>query len=126
MSSTTAALAPDTAYRRFLAEGRFMLQRSAAGRHVFYPRVAEPGSGEALDWVPADGRGCVHSVTVVRSRPPAPNYNVALIDLVEGVRLMSRVDGVPPEAVHIGMAVVAKIVVENDAPLLVFVPQAAP
>ena len=116
---------PDAEYRSFLAEGRFMLQRSAGGKHVFYPRVAEPGTGDALHWVPADGRGSVYSVTVVRSKPPALNYNVALIELVESVRLMSRVDGVAPEAVHIGMAVTAKIVVENDAPLLVFVPQEA-
>jgi uncharacterized protein len=119
----TETLAPDAAYRRFLTEGRFMLQRNASGKHVFYPRVAEPGTGDALDWVPADGRGSVYSVTVVRSKPPAPNYNVALIELVEGVRLMSRVDGVAPEAVHIGMAVTAKIVIENETPLLVFVPQ---
>jgi len=115
---------PELDHRRFLAEGRFMLQRAPSGRFVHPPRIAEPGSGDTLDWVAADGRGTVHSVTVVRSKPPAANYNVALIDLVEGVRLMSRVDGIAPEAVQIGLAVVAKIVVENDAPLLVFVPQA--
>jgi len=116
-------LQPDAEYRSFLAAGRFMLQRTAEGRHVFYPRVAEPGTGAALQWVPADGRGSVYSVTVVRAKPPAVQRNVALIDLVEGVRLMSRVDGMASEDVRIGMPVVAKIVVENDVPLLVFVPQ---
>ena len=37
---------PERDYLRFLSEGRFMLQRSASsGRFVFYPRVAEPGTG---------------------------------------------------------------------------------
>lgn len=117
-------LHPDAQYRDFLAQGRFMLQRSASGHFVFYPRVAEPGSGEALEWVEATGHGTVYSVSVVRAKPPAPNYNVALVELAEGVRVMSRVDGIAPEAVTIGMRVVAKIVAEGDAALLVFVPEA--
>ena len=38
---------PEAQYLAFLAQGRFMLQRSAStGRHVFYPRTQVPGSGE--------------------------------------------------------------------------------
>ena len=58
----------------------------------------------------------------MRQKPPTPSYNVALIDLAEGVRLMSRVEGVAPEDVRIGMPVQAKIVRDNERPLLVFVP----
>ena len=45
-----------------------MLQRcSSSGAFVFYPRVAEPGSGATtLEWVEASGRGTVYSTTVVR------------------------------------------------------------
>lgn len=102
-----------------------MLQRARqSGAYVFYPRVVEPGSGSTdLEWVPASGRGVVYSTTVVRQRPPTPNYNVALIDLDEGVRMMSRVEGIEPEAVRIGQAVRAKIVKDAaDLAVLVFEP----
>jgi uncharacterized OB-fold protein len=116
-------LRPDEDFRRFLAEGRFMIQRSkGTGRHVFFPRVAEPGTGAELEWVEASGRGVVHAVTVVRKKPPEPSYNVVLIDLEEGPRLMSRVEGVASDAVAIGLAVQAAIVEEEGEPVLVFRP----
>lgn len=115
---------PEAEWRAHLAQGRFMIQRSrSTGGHVFYPRVAEPGTGtEDLEWVEASGEGTVHAVTIVRKKDPADSYNVVLVDLNEGPRLMSRVDGVPVEQVRIGMAVRASIVNEGDQPLLVFVP----
>ena len=118
---------PDAEYRAFLEQGRFMLQRSAeTGRCFFYPRVAEPGTGcRDLEWVAASGRGVVYSVTVVRSRPPAADYNVVLVDLAEGCRMMSRVEGVDPQAVTIGMAVRARIAQSEDGPFIVFDPETA-
>lgn len=115
---------PEAEWRAHLAEGRFMIQRSrSTGGYVFYPRVMEPGTGaEDLDWVEASGDGTVHAVTVVRKKDPADSYNVVLVDLVEGPRLMSRVDGPAPETVTIGMAVRARIETGGDQPLLVFVP----
>ncbi|QGZ96213.1 Zn-ribbon domain-containing OB-fold protein [Terricaulis silvestris] len=115
---------PDEQFRAFLREGRFMLQRAASdGRFVFYPRAVAPGDGAALEWVEASGRGRVYSTTVVRKKPPEPSYNVALIDLAEGPRMMSRVEGVAPEDVKIGMAVRARIVVSGDEPFVVFEPE---
>lgn len=113
---------PDLAFRQHLEQGRFMLQRSrASGAYVFYPRVAEPGSGDAdLEWVELSGHGIVYSTTVVRQKPPTPSYNVCLIDLAEGPRMMSRVEGVPPEEVRIGMAVRARVASTADGPLVVF------
>ncbi len=117
-------LQPEAEWRAFLAEGRFMIQRSrSTGGHVFYPRVMEPGTGaEDLEWVEASGEGTVHAVTVVRKKDPADSYNVVLVDLAEGARLMSRVDGIPVDDVRIGMSVRARIINEGDKPLLVFVP----
>jgi len=116
---------PEQDYMRFLNEGRFMIQRCKdSGRYVFYPRVAEPVTGSThLEWVEASGRGTVYSATVIRQKPPTPSYNVALIDLVEGPRMMSRVEGIAPEAVHIGMRVKARIVRENNQPIVVFDPE---
>ncbi len=114
---------PDEQFTAFLAEGRFMIQRGVeTGTHVFFPRVVAPRTGEALEWVEASGRGTVHSTTVVRKRPPEPHLNVALIDLAEGPRMMSRVEGIDATEVHIGMAVIARIVQAEDGPLVVFVP----
>jgi uncharacterized OB-fold protein len=116
---------PDKEFAAYLDAGRFMIQRSrSSGRHVFYPRIAEPGTGARdLEWVEASGRGTVYSTTTIRKRPPEPSYNVALIDLEEGPRMMSRVEDVPAELVKIGMHVEAKIIVEDGKNLIVFVPR---
>lgn len=115
---------PEAEWRAHLASGRFMIQRSpSTGAHVFYPRIAQPGTGAPdLEWIEATGRGTVHAVTVVRKKDPADSYNVVLVDLEEGPRLMSRVDGLAPAEVKIGMAVQARIISDQDQPLLVFVP----
>lgn len=119
-------LKPDEDFQRFLGDGRFMIQRSlATGAYVFFPRVAEPGTGAALEWVEASGLGTVHATTVVRKKPPEPSYNVALIDLAEGPRMMSRVEGVAPDAVVIGMAVRAAITEQDGEPVVVFTPAEA-
>jgi uncharacterized OB-fold protein len=116
---------PEHDFHAFLAQGRFMIQRSrSSGRHVFYPRLVEPGTGsDDLEWVEASGRGTVYSATVIRPRPPAMPYNVVLVDLEEGPRIMSRVDELPADEVRIGMSVDARIVEQDDKPLIVFVPQ---
>lgn len=115
---------PDADYQAFLRQGRIMVQRSrTSGRCFFYPRVAEPGTGSTdLEWVEVSGRGVVYSTTTIRAKPPAAPYNVSLIDLEEGPRLMSRVEGVAPEAVRIGMPVRARIEQDSDRCFLVFEP----
>jgi len=119
-----AEILPEIDFQKFLDAGSFRIQRSrTTGRHIFYPRVAEPMTGSTdLEWVEASGRGTVYSTTVIRQKPPAPNYNLALIDLEEGPRMLSRVEGVVPEQVRIGMAVKARIARENDQAFIVFEP----
>lgn len=116
---------PEQEYLAHLAAGRFMLQRSAStGTYVFYPRIVEPGSGATdLEWVEVSGRGVVYSTTIVRQKPPALDYNVALVELAEGPRMLSRVDDIPPAEVKIGLHVRARIVQEAGTPVLVFVPE---
>jgi len=120
-------LKPEQDYLTFLQEGRFMLLRGkASGACFFYPRVIEPRTGATdLEWVEASGLGTVYSVTVVHKKVPADSYNVALVDLAEGPRMMSRVDGVPLDQIRIGMQVRAKVVRENEQALVVFEPAPA-
>ncbi len=120
----TMSETPEAAWTAALAEGRFLLQRAqSTGTRIFPPRVMEPGTGETdLEWVEAMGTGTVYSVTVIGRKPPAPPYHVALIDLDEGPRLMSRVEGVDAEAVRIGMRVKARVAEEDGAAILVFDP----
>ena len=120
--SNIPEIRPEQEYFAHLAQGRFMLQRSrSSGRHLFYPRVAEPVTGARdLEWVPASGLGTVHAVTVMRPKPPQQPYNVVLVDLDEGPRMMSRVEGVAPDAVRIGMRLRARIATQDEKPLVVF------
>ena len=115
---------PEQEYFAHLAQGRFMLQRSRdTGEFFFYPRVAAPVTGARdLEWAEASGRGTVHAVTIMRPKPPQAPFNVVLVDLEEGPRMMSRVEGLPPEAVRIGMSVQARITTQDDKPLVVFDP----
>src|SRR3546814_8794466 len=89
-----APIRPAEQYRAFLEQGRFMLQRArGSGAYIFYPRVAEPRTGATdLDWVEASGRGIVYSVTVQRNRPPVPDASLALVDLAEGPRMLTRIE----------------------------------
>lgn len=115
-------LGPEEYWHVALAEGRFLLQRScSSGKTVFPPRAMEPGSGARdLEWIEAKEGGTVYACTVVY--PPAPKspYNVVLVDLEEGARIMGRVDDIPPELVCIGLRVRAEIVSEEGNAFVVF------
>ena len=102
---------PDAEFAAHLSAGRFRIQRfSSSGKLVFYPRVAEPRTGDTdYEWDEVSGEGTVYSFTVVRPRPPAEPYNVVLVDLVEGPRVMSRIEGIGPDDLKIGMHVAAYI-----------------
>ena len=121
---------PIAQFWTFLREGRFMIQRSrSTGTHVFYPRVMLPGSGEAdLEWVEASGRGTVYATTVVPRKPErGGDCNLALVDLAEGPRMLSRVAGLDPWTVEIGLEVKARIErlpeePEDAQPVVVFYP----
>jgi uncharacterized protein len=118
------AVRPVENYLQHLREGRFMLQRSrSSGRFIFYPRVAEPGTGaQDLEWIEASGRGIVYAATIQRAKPPTPDTSLVLVELEEGPRMLSRVEGIAPDAVRIGMAVRARIVAGEGNPFVVFEP----
>ena len=63
--------------------------------------------------------------TIARKPDDGGNYNVALIDLDEGVRMMSRVDGLAPDAVTIGLRVQAFVDQLDGRGLVLFRPAPA-
>jgi hypothetical protein len=117
---------PAAIYQAKLTAGEFALQHctGCGDKQIFPPRAVCPHCGSTdLRWQPASGGGTVYSTTVVRDRPEnGGDRNIALIDLAEGARLMSRVEGLPPDQVRIGMRVKARIAKTDAGPLLVFDP----
>ncbi|RZS86669.1 hypothetical protein EV675_2717 [Pigmentiphaga kullae] len=126
-SLPTAARLDESPYATFVRhckDGELPYQVcTVTGKPVFYPRVAGPETGSDLEWRISGGRGTVYASTVV-FRDGQASHNVALIDLDEGFRMMSRVDGVPPLAVQIGMRVKVRMlqIDGHAAPLPVFFP----
>jgi len=117
--------APYARYVQHLKAGELAYQFSpVAKRAVFFPRVRCPYSGQdCLEWRISAGVGTVYSTSVVYPRKGDP-YNVALIDLDEGFRMMSRVAVDDPMQVAIGQRVRFQAVSEEglDDPIPVFMP----
>lgn len=105
-----------------LDAGRFLIQRcGACAKAVYFPRALCPhcGADEPALVAPA-GTGTVHAVTTVRRKAEAGgDYNVSIIELDEGVRLMSRVEGLAPADVRIGLRVRARVQVAAGQPGIV-------
>ena len=87
-----------------LKKGELAYQVTEDGKAVFYPRAVAPRTGRRLEWRLSQGLGTVYSTTVVHYKGERP-LNVALIDVDEGFRLMSRVEDIDATAVKIGMRV---------------------
>jgi hypothetical protein len=59
----------------------------------------------------------------VRRKPErGGDYNVCMVELEEGVRMMSRVDGIAPDGVKIDMAVTAFVADADGTPAVFFKP----
>ena len=93
------------------ARGELLFQQCpACGNRQLYPRAMCTACGETPEWVPASGRGTVHTFTVIRQNYGRPfrdelPYVVAIVELEEGPRLMTNVTGIAVEDVRIGLPV---------------------
>jgi uncharacterized OB-fold protein len=98
-------------------DGRLLVQWcTACDQGQFYPRAfcahCGTGVGVGLEWRQASGQGSVHSFTIEHN-PAATGttfsggqpYVVALVDLAEGVRMLTNIIGCDPADVVIGLAV---------------------
>ncbi|MEU8029900.1 bifunctional MaoC family dehydratase N-terminal/OB-fold nucleic acid binding domain-containing protein [Streptomyces sp. NPDC049099] len=89
---------------------RLLIQRCTGCGTLRHPWLPGCNACGCLDWdtVEASGEGTVHSYVVMHHPPfPAfrPPYVVGLIELAEGVRMVSNVVGVPYDKVRIGLPV---------------------
>jgi uncharacterized protein len=91
-------------------EGKLMLQHcSGCERWSFPVRERCPHCFAArLEWRQASGRGTLYTFTVMhqvmnQGFASAVPYNVAQVDLEEGVRMVSNVVGIRNDALRVGM-----------------------
>jgi uncharacterized protein len=98
-------------YWEGLSRGELLIQRcEACSRFVFYPRSLCPHcSSDQLSWVRASGNARIYSYTVAHQAfgPFADKvpFVVAIVELEEGVRMLTRIIGAPREQVQIGAPV---------------------
>ena len=100
-------------------DGKLLIQTCSSCGALRHPPGPMCPRCQSLEWetVEASGKGTVYSfVTNHYPQVPAFDYplNVALIELEEGVRLISNVVGVPAEDVEIGMAVEVEFTAFDD------------
>lgn len=72
---------------------------------------------EELEWAEASGRGSVFTFTIVHQKyHPAftPPYNVAVVQLEEGPRLLTSIVGVENEDIRAGMEVEVEFEAASD------------
>lgn len=100
-----------------MREHKLLLPAGPDGTPFWYPRAYTPGTMEPVQWVEATGLGEVYTYSVHFIGPSKaykgdPPHIVALINLDEGVRMMSNLvadepdyPSIDPEKVSIGMRV---------------------
>ena len=98
-------------YWEGLARGELRIQRcDDCLRHVFYPRTICPHCfSSALTWITATGRGKIYSYTVVHQAYGAfadtVPFIIAIVELEEGVRMMTQIVATLREEIAIGKPV---------------------
>ena len=98
--------------------GEFLLQRCPKSGRWHWPAGADPETGSGLEWVPASGRGSVHTFTIIHKvfreayaeRVP---YNVIVVELEEGPLFHSNLIECANEDIRVGMPV--ELVFEKQA-----------
>jgi uncharacterized protein len=114
-------------YWEGLALGELRIQRcNSCSKAVFYPRAICPHCfSDQLSWIVASGKGTIYSYTVAHqafgSFAADVPFVVALIELEEGARMMSRLLDAPRGRVTVGAAVTVTFEkVEEDLTLPYF------
>jgi len=114
---------------------KFLLPTGKDGKPFWYPRALAPGTLDPVEWTESKGEGEVYTYSVHYIGPSSaykgdPPHTVVLVDLDEGVRIMSNLvkdepgfPSIDPDDVKIGMRVK---VVYDDVTDDVTIPRVAP
>lgn len=95
---------PDSESEAFwtsIADGKLMLRRCTECRRFhYYPRTNCPYCWGETEWVQASGEGVIFASTTVRRMglPPFNKrvpYNLSIVELAEGPRMLTNVVGCP-------------------------------
>jgi uncharacterized OB-fold protein len=113
-------------------DGKFLMRHcNACGRDHYYPRPFCPTCwSEDVSWKEASGRGTVYTYSVVHVNdlPPFPErvpYVAAIVELDEGPRVMTNIEGLPFEDLRCGLPVVVDFkAISDDVTIPVFRPAA--
>ncbi len=98
-------------YWEGLAQGELRIQHcNTCSKAVFYPRSICPHChADSLSWIVASGKGTIYSYTVAHQGfgPFATDvpFVIAIVELEEGTRMMSRIVDAPRERVVVGATV---------------------
>ena len=98
------------------------------GKPQWFPRArCSYCYGHEMEWRTSAGEGEIYSFSVVHRGVPQSfqdliPYVVALVDLEEGIRMMTHVVECDPSSVTIGMPVTVRFREENGFKLPVFAP----
>ena len=102
-------------------EHKLLIKRCrACDKPFFYPRPFCPSCwSDEVEWEQASGRATLYTWSVVRQNdlPPWPDrvpYVAAVVDLEEGPRMLTNVEGCAPEELQVGMPLVVDFRDETD------------
>ena len=111
-------------------EGRFRIRYcNACARSHFYPRPFCPKCwSDDVEWRDAAGTGILYTYSIVRQNDLPPfhervPYVAAIVELDEGPRVMTNIEGCELDALEVGMRVRADYkVIADDVTIPVFRP----
>jgi uncharacterized OB-fold protein len=101
----------DRQYFEAVAKGQLMVQRCPQCEHrQFPPKLIWTACGREPEWLEVSGDRVINTFTIVRRHGVEPFRSLAplvsaMVDLPEGVRLMSNVTGIDVDAAQVGLTV---------------------
>jgi uncharacterized OB-fold protein len=114
-------------------EGRLLIRHcDACGEDHFYPRPFCPRCwSDRVEWKAASGRGSLYTYSVVHVNDLPPfnervPYVAAIVELEEGPRVMTNIEGVEHGDLRVGMPVVVDFkAISDDVSIAIFRPAGA-
>ncbi len=107
--------------------GEFILQRCGdCGSYVGYPKIfCTACYSDNLGWERASGNGKLYSYSTVTANPPSAfiddiPYTIAIVELEEGPRFLSRLIDLDPEHLHCELPVEIAFVHVDDELVMPF------